>query len=87
MKGAGVLLDRPSIGRTNEAYRLFAGHAQIENSGGGTSNARLIATLGALCIEVGLVNATIRQVDECVRVDELQQLPEMCRQLIERLLD
>ncbi|KRG77389.1 succinyl-diaminopimelate desuccinylase [Stenotrophomonas ginsengisoli] len=64
----------------------FAGKAPIESTGGGTSDARFIAPLGAQCIEVGPVNATIHQVDECVRVEELERLPELYRQLIERLL-
>ena len=65
----------------------FAGKAPEESTGGGTSDARFIAPLGAQCIEVGPVNATIHQVDECVRVDDLEKLPELYRQLIARLLD
>jgi succinyl-diaminopimelate desuccinylase len=65
----------------------FAGKPPEESTGGGTSDARFIAPLGAQCIEVGPVNATIHQVDECVRVADLEKLPELYRQLIERLLD
>ena len=65
----------------------FAGKAPEESTGGGTSDARFIAPLGAQCIEVGPVNASIHQVNEWVRVDELERLPELYRQLIERLLD
>ena len=57
-----------------------------ESTGGGTSDARFIAPLGAQCIEVGPVNASIHQVDEHVRVADLQALPALYRQLIERLL-
>ncbi len=64
----------------------FAGKAPEESTGGGTSDARFIAPLGAQCIEVGPVNASIHQVNEWVRVDELERLPELYRQLIERLL-
>lgn len=53
---------------------------------GGTSDARFIAPLGAQCIEVGPVNASIHQVDEHVRVADLQALPALYRTLIERLL-
>jgi succinyl-diaminopimelate desuccinylase len=42
--------------------------------------------LGAQCIEVGPVNASIHQVDENVRVDELRALPDLYRQLIGKLL-
>ena len=65
----------------------FAGKPPEESTGGGTSDARFIAPLGAQCIEVGPVNATIHQVDECMRVEDLEKLPELYRQLIERLLD
>lgn len=69
-----------------EVLGQFAGKAPEESTGGGTSDARFIAPLGAQCIEVGPVNATIHQVDECVRVEDLEKLPELYRQLIERLL-
>lgn len=70
-----------------EVLGEFAGKAPIESTGGGTSDARFIAPLGAQCIEVGPVNATIHQVDECVAVDELEKLPALYQRLIERLLD
>jgi len=65
----------------------FAGGAPEESTGGGTSDARFIAPLGAQCIEVGPVNASIHQVDENVRVADLEALPELYRKLIEKLLD
>ena len=64
----------------------FAGAAPEESTGGGTSDARFIAPLGAQCIEVGPVNASIHQVDEHVAVADLQALPELYLRLIERLL-
>ena len=65
----------------------FAGAAPEESTGGGTSDARFIAPLGAQCIEVGPVNASIHQVDENVRVADLEALPDLYRKLIEKLLD
>nr|WP_305888309.1 succinyl-diaminopimelate desuccinylase [Stenotrophomonas sp. 9(2022)] len=62
------------------------GRAPEESTGGGTSDARFIAPLGAQCIEVGPVNASIHQVDENVRVDELEALPGLYQRLVERLL-
>ncbi|MGH8052867.1 MAG: succinyl-diaminopimelate desuccinylase [Stenotrophomonas sp.] len=64
----------------------FAGAAPEESTGGGTSDARFIAPLGAQCIEVGPVNASIHQVDENVRVADLELLPDLYRKLIEKLL-
>jgi len=69
-----------------EVLAGFAGAAPEESTGGGTSDARFIAPLGAQCIEVGPVNASIHQVDENVRVADLEALPALYRQLVERLL-
>lgn len=64
----------------------FAGAAPEESTGGGTSDARFIAPLGAQCIEVGPVNASIHQVNENVSVADLEALPALYQRLIERLL-
>jgi succinyl-diaminopimelate desuccinylase len=64
----------------------FAGAAPEESTGGGTSDARFIAPLGAQCIEVGPVNASIHQVDDHVRVADLEALPGLYLALLERLL-
>lgn len=69
-----------------EVLGQFAGAPPEESTGGGTSDARFIAPLGAHCIEVGPVNASIHQVDEHVRVDDLEALPGLYARLIERLL-
>ena len=64
----------------------FAGAPPEESTGGGTSDARFIAPLGAQCIEVGPVNASIHQVDEHVSVADLEALPDLYLRLVERLL-
>lgn len=69
-----------------EVLAGFGGAQPEESTGGGTSDARFIAPLGAQCIEVGPVNASIHQVDEHVRVADLEALPGLYRQLVERLL-
>jgi len=69
-----------------EVLGSFAGAPPEESTGGGTSDARFIAPLGAQCIEVGPVNASIHQVDEHVRVADLETLPDLYLALIERLL-
>ena len=63
----------------------FSGEAPEESTGGGTSDARFIAPLGAQCIEVGPVNASIHKVDEHVAVAELEALPGLYLALLERL--
>ena len=69
-----------------EVLAEFAGTQPEESTGGGTSDARFIAPLGAHCIEVGPVSASIHQVDENVRVSDLEALPALYFKLIEKLL-
>ncbi len=69
-----------------EVLAQFAGMPPEESTGGGTSDARFIAPLGAQCIEVGPVNASIHKVDEHVSVADLEALPGLYLALIERLL-
>jgi len=69
-----------------EVLTRFSGRAPEESTGGGTSDARFIAPLGAQCIEVGPVNASIHKVDEHVSVADLERLPDLYLALMERLL-
>ena len=69
-----------------EVLTRFAGAPPEESTGGGTSDARFIAPLGAHCIEIGPVNASIHKVDENIRVTDLEALPDLYQSLIERLL-
>jgi succinyl-diaminopimelate desuccinylase len=57
-----------------------------ESTGGGTSDARFVAPLGAQVVEMGPVNASIHKVDERVAVAELEALPALFREMAERLL-
>ena len=57
-----------------------------ENTGGGTSDARFIAPMGAQVIEMGPVNASIHKIDERVSLDELERLPAIYREIAEKLL-
>ncbi|MDN5781797.1 MAG: succinyl-diaminopimelate desuccinylase [Luteimonas sp.] len=76
----------PLRAASREVLAAFAGAMPEESTGGGTSDARFIAPLGAQCIEVGPVNASIHKVDEHVRVADLEALPDLYLALIERLL-
>lgn len=44
------------------------------STGGGTSDARFIAPYGVEVVELGVTNATIHQINECVQLDEVNQL-------------
>jgi succinyl-diaminopimelate desuccinylase len=57
-----------------------------ENTGGGTSDARFVAPLGAEVVEMGPVNASIHRIDEHIAVEELERLPTLYRAVAERLL-
>jgi succinyl-diaminopimelate desuccinylase len=76
----------PLRSAVREALEAFAGGAPEESTGGGTSDARFIAPMGAQCIEIGPVNASIHKVDECVRVADLEKFPDLYRALLVRLL-
>ncbi len=69
-----------------EAARTITGAAPKLSTGGGTSDGRFIAPLGAQVIELGVTNATIHKVNECVRIEEVDLLHRMYRGVLERLL-
>jgi succinyl-diaminopimelate desuccinylase len=56
------------------------------STGGGTSDGRFLAPLGAEIVELGVVNATIHKVNECVRVADIDALHRMYFNVLERLL-
>jgi succinyl-diaminopimelate desuccinylase len=66
--------------------RELCGIEPEQSTGGGTSDGRFIAPLGAEVVELGPVNATIHKVDECVALDELEHLPRLYRAVCERML-
>ncbi|WP_297832330.1 succinyl-diaminopimelate desuccinylase [Thermomonas sp.] len=76
----------PLRAAAREVLAQFSGVTPEESTGGGTSDARFIAPLGAQCVEIGPVNASIHKVDERIRVDELEALPGLYLALMERLL-
>lgn len=78
--------DGPLRAAAREVLTQFAGSPPEESTGGGTSDARFIAPLGAHCIEIGPVNASIHKVNEHVVVADLEALPSLYLALIERLL-
>jgi succinyl-diaminopimelate desuccinylase len=55
-------------------------------TGGGTSDGRFLAPLGAQVVEIGPVNATIHQVDERVRIEDLERLSRIYERLLGDLL-
>ncbi len=56
------------------------------STSGGTSDGRFIAPMGAQVIELGVVNATIHKVNECVRVADIDALHRLSYRTLELLL-
>jgi succinyl-diaminopimelate desuccinylase len=56
------------------------------STGGGTSDGRFIAPLGAQVVELGVINASIHKVNESVRVADIDALHRMYLGVLRRLL-
>lgn len=56
------------------------------STGGGTSDGRFVAPLGAQVVELGPLNASIHQIDEGVRLADLERLPTLYGAVLRRLL-
>lgn len=69
-----------------EVIAEHCGLTPVENTGGGTSDARFIAPLGAEVIEFGPINASIHKIDEHVRVADLERLPMLYAAMAGKLL-
>ncbi|WP_110710390.1 succinyl-diaminopimelate desuccinylase [Salinicola sp. CR57] len=67
------------------ACEAITGHRPALSTSGGTSDGRFIATLGTQVIELGPVNATIHQVNERIRADDLDTLSRIYETTLERL--
>jgi succinyl-diaminopimelate desuccinylase len=55
-------------------------------TGGGTSDGRFIAPMGAQVIELGVINESIHKVNECVKVEDIDRLHSIYRRTLELLL-
>jgi succinyl-diaminopimelate desuccinylase len=56
------------------------------STGGGTSDGRFIAPMGAQVIEIGVINESIHKVNECVRVADVDGLQRIYCRTLELLL-
>jgi len=68
------------------AIAAVTGEQAELSTSGGTSDGRFIATLGGQVLELGPLNATIHQTNECVAVEDLERLSAIYRGILERLL-
>jgi succinyl-diaminopimelate desuccinylase len=68
------------------AVREIAGRTPRFSTTGGTSDGRFIAPTGAQVVELGVANATIHKVNECVRVADVDELSRIYERVMEKLL-
>ena len=80
LTGPGELLSA-----TCESIEALLGLSPELSTGGGTSDGRFIAPSGAEVVELGPVNASIHQVDECVRCEDLERLSAVYLGILSRL--
>jgi len=78
---AGELVDA-----SREAIRTITGVDTELSTSGGTSDGRFIAPTGAQVVELGPVNATIHQINECVKAEELDTLSIVYGGILTQLL-
>ncbi|MBI3545615.1 MAG: succinyl-diaminopimelate desuccinylase [Gammaproteobacteria bacterium] len=56
------------------------------STSGGTSDGRFIAPTGAEVVELGPLNSTIHQIDECIAIADVSRLAQIYRRILENLL-
>ncbi|MBE0439061.1 MAG: succinyl-diaminopimelate desuccinylase [Gammaproteobacteria bacterium] len=78
---SGALVDA-----VRAAIAKVTGYQTELSTSGGTSDGRFIAPTGAQVIELGPLNATIHQVDECVSVADLDTLSVIYQSLLSELI-
>ncbi|MBU0501384.1 MAG: succinyl-diaminopimelate desuccinylase [Gammaproteobacteria bacterium] len=74
------------VAAAQAAIREVMGFETELSTSGGTSDGRFIAPTGAQVLELGPRNASIHQVNECVGVEELDQLTEIYYRMLVKLL-
>lgn len=77
----GALLDA-----VQTAIHQVTGYETTLSTSGGTSDGRFIAQTGAQIVELGPLNATIHQINECVSIDDLNQLSTIYEAILVQLL-
>jgi succinyl-diaminopimelate desuccinylase len=69
-----------------EGIAAVTGKPPKLSTGGGTSDGRFIATMGAQVVELGVTNATIHKVNESVAVADIDTLHRLHLEALRRLL-
>lgn len=74
------------VNAAQNAIRNVTGVEAELSTSGGTSDGRFIAPTGAQVLELGVLNASIHQIDEHVNVADLEPLAEIYEQILTGLL-
>lgn len=74
------------VDAVSSAIKTVTGMTPELSTGGGTSDGRFIAPTGVEVVEIGVVNATIHAVNECVAVADVLTLVDIYHDLLRRLL-
>ena len=69
-----------------QAIQSVTGRETELSTGGGTSDGRFIAPTGAEVVELGVINASIHQIDEHTDIEELNQLTKIYGAVLRQLL-
>jgi succinyl-diaminopimelate desuccinylase len=78
--------DGALVAAAKEAIDEVTGLQPELSTAGGTSDARFIAPMGTQVVEIGPINASIHQIDEHVRIEDLDRLARIYEGVIDRLL-
>jgi len=70
---------------TSSAIKEITDLDTIISTSGGTSDGRFIAPTGTQVIELGPVNKTIHQIDECVKIDDLDTLSTIYHSILKKI--
>lgn len=74
------------VSAAQKAIKHVMGFDTELSTAGGTSDGRFIAPTGAQVLELGPVNSTIHQVNECVKMDDLEKLTVIYQEMLKHLL-
>lgn len=87
LSGKPFLTDRGKlVDATISAVQKITKNTPHLDTGGGTSDARFIALMGAEVVEFGPLNKTIHKVNECVDVNDLAKCGGVYQQILVNLL-
>ncbi len=77
----------PLLAAVEASVLELVGRPSLRSTAGGTSDGRFFAPLGTEVVELGLVNATIHQVDERVDAADVDRLSAIYERILERLFE